>query len=243
MFISLKPHQKFRFQFQIPETPQWLLSRNRLRHAEKSLRWLRGWVPGNLVAQEFNELQSHSERSKSCDSCIKEDLQCSHGSSTLAEKFALLKSKSTLKPFLIIIALSSMSQFSGVNGMRPFIIQIFNAYNSPIEPHLATTILSFIDNLGIVAFMCLVCFTGKRKLYIIMATGVFFSALVTAGYGLMFLPSGTVSFDQTLHSVQLENQNFLAYIPLISLICWSFFSYCSVLSMPWVVMAEIFSFK
>lgn len=78
-----------------------------------------------------------------------------------------------------------------------------------------TAILSVIDNLGIVAFMCLVCFTGKRRLYLVMATGVFFSALVTAGYGLLFLPSGTVSFDQTLHSVQSEDQNSLAYIPLL----------------------------
>lgn len=106
------------FFLQIPETPQWLLSKNRTTEAEKSLRWLRGWVSSEAVAQEFHDLQRHSERSKSCNTCIKKDLKCTHPLPTMREKFAELKRKRTLKPFGIVISLFFLAQFSGILSMR-----------------------------------------------------------------------------------------------------------------------------
>lgn len=95
----------FTRQLQVPETPQWLLSKDRINEAEKSLQWLRGWVPKEAIAHEFYELQRHSERSKSCKSCIKQHLQCIHPQPTLIEKLGELTRKRTLKPFFIILAL------------------------------------------------------------------------------------------------------------------------------------------
>lgn len=110
---------------QIPETPQWLLSKNQTAEAEKSLRWLRGWVSSETVAQEFHELQQHSEHSKSCYLCIKQDMKCTHPLPTLGEKFGELKRKQSIKPLIITISLFVIAQFSGIYSMRPFMIQIF----------------------------------------------------------------------------------------------------------------------
>lgn len=231
-----------KFQFQVPESVQWLLSKNRVEQAQKSLMWLRGWVPSQLVTQEFSDLQRHNERSKSCVACIKQDLTCPHPQPTVTEKFAEIKRKRTMKPFVIILSLSFLSQFSGVLPMKPFIIQILKTFESPIPADQAAAIMSFVDNIANIAFMALVFFCGKRKLYLTMLCGNFLASLVTACYGFIYLPSGINSFDQTLESFHLENQN-LAYIPLVALICWSFFSFCGIIAMPWILCAEIFSFK
>lgn len=126
--------------------------------------------------------------------------------------------------------------------------------------------MSLLDNLANVTFMCLVRFTGKRRVYLAMLSGVFLCALTVTTYGFMFLPSGYISFaqshqplvNQTLipgpcgymnqkltqshQPFQLENKN-LTYIPLVSLLLWSFFSFCGFAGMPWMFLSELFPFK
>lgn len=63
------------------------------------------WAPRHQIAQEFDDLQRHSERSKSCNLCTKQNVPCSHPLPTMREKFAELKRKQTLKPFAIVMGL------------------------------------------------------------------------------------------------------------------------------------------
>ncbi|XP_055302407.1 facilitated trehalose transporter Tret1-like [Sitodiplosis mosellana] len=228
----------------IPETPQWLLFKNRTAEAEKSLRWLRGWVSSSSrsVAQEFHELQKHNEQSKSCNTCIKRDLKCTHPLPTLSEKFAELKRKRTLKPLSITIFMFCVSGFSGFYSMRPFIVQIFEAYESPLPPDRAAVMLSLIESLTCGLFTCLIRFTGKRRLYLVAALGAFLSAGAISCYGFIYLPSGYISFDLTHGPFHVENTG-LRYIPTICLTLSSFFSFCGIISMPWILSSEIFPMK
>lgn len=226
----------------IPETPQWLLSKNRTKEAEKSLRWLRGWVPSETVADELKTLQQNSAQFQSCSTCVNQSQPCSHPPPTLAEKLSEFKKRRALKPFLIIFPLFFLTQFSGIQSLDPFHVQIFKAYNSPIAPERAAVIMRIIENVGHVSIIFLIGFIGKRRLYLVTGAGAFFSSLVIACYGFICLPSGLVSFGQQNQSYQLANPNF-TYIPTFGLFFWCLFAKSGFLSLPWLLIGEIFPFK
>lgn len=221
----------------------WLLSKNRTAQAEKSLQWLRGWVPKESVElqREFQDLQRYSERYKSCAMCTKQNQKCSHPLPTFSEKLSELKRKPTLKPFFIVMSLFLIASFSGIAAMTPFIVQIFKAYEVPMAPDRAAALLSFVNNIGQICFLILIRFTGKRYLYLTMLTMVFFCSAAICTYGYIVLPSGYNSFDRS-EAFHLENKIF-GYIPLICIILWSFCSFCGVLSMPWQILCEAFPYK
>lgn len=198
-------------------------------------------MPTKAVAQEFQELQRYSQRSKSCVACIKQDKICTHPLPTLFEKCAELKRKQTLKPIFIVLSLFIIAEFTGVTGMSPFTVQIFQAYGSPIAPDQAAAILSFTNNLGNVVFLCLIRFTGKRPLYLTMLSLTFLCSAIISGYGFAVLPNGYNSFGNSQAASSGNGQ--LAYIPFVGLILWSFSSYCGVNSVPWQMLSEIFPFK
>ncbi|XP_055303202.1 facilitated trehalose transporter Tret1-like [Sitodiplosis mosellana] len=226
----------------VPETPLWLLSKNKTAQAEKALCWLRGWVPKESVAEELQSLQRYSERYKSCESCIKKDQKCIHPLPTLAEKLKELKRKQTLKPFSIVMALFCISVFSTTFSMSTYIVQILKAYNIPMEPDEAAAVLSYVNNLGNISFLCLIRFTGKRYLYLTILSILFLSAAVICGYGFMVLPIGYSSFPDLSPNFPLENSN-LGYIPFVCIILSSFCIFCGINSMAWQMISEVFPYK
>lgn len=228
--------------FQVPETPHWLLAKGRPEHAEKALCWLRGWVPKEIVADEFSALQRFSERSKSCNACIEQNQKCHHSAPSFTEKLAEFSRKRTVKPFFIVISLFVILQFSGLFAMTPYLVQIFKAYESPLPPDVATAMLSFLNVFATLTFMSLEHFVGKRRIYLTVLSGVCISSFAIACYGFILLPSGYNSFDHSHELPTLENP-MLVYIPTFFLILWSFCSYCGILMMPWQMLSEIFAFK
>lgn len=218
--IIIIPH----FPFQIPESPIWLLNHDKTAEAEKALCWLRGWVTKDAISVEFEELTNYSIRARSCTACVKQNQKCSHPKPTFSEKLVELKRKQTMKPFCLVMLLFFIAAFSGIFSMAPFIVQIFEAYEIPIAPDQAAAYLAFGNNVGNFVFLCLISITGKRPLYLTTLTAVFLCSAVVCVYGFFVLPHGFNSFD---HAIQfsLANKN-LSYIPLVSIILWSFFFYC-----------------
>lgn len=227
---------------QVPETPMWLLSKNRPEDAEKSLQWLRGWVSKSVVTHELKELQCYSELSRSCDTCIEQNQKCAHPLPTLRDKCHELIQRKTLRPFFLTMLIFGIGLFSGINGMMPFIVQIFKAYDSPLPPDDTAAIFSFVSNLGIIAFLILMRFTGKRPLYLTMLASIIVITAIICCYGFILLPSGYNSFDKSNH-FSTDNQKALTYIPFVGIILWNFCTYCSVNAMGWQLLSEIFPYK
>lgn len=208
----------------MPETPLWLLSKNRTADAEQALCWLRGWVSKETVSDELQALQRYSQRYKSCNSCIKQNQKCSHPLPTMTEKLSELRRKQTLKPFFIVMSLFFIASFSGIMSMQPFIMQIFNAYEIPMPADQATAFINVVNNLANLTFLLLIRFTGKRKLYLTLLALVFLCSAILCGYGFVFLPIGYNSFDKS-QTFSLPNKQ-LGYIPFCCIIIWSFCTYC-----------------
>lgn len=228
---------------QIPETAAWLLSRNRYVEAEKSLRWVRGWASSEAVAQEFNDMKRHSDRSKSCATCLKQDLKCNHPLPSLIEKCAELKRKATFQPLFIVLSMFVLATFASLSSMQPFYMQIFKAYNSPIAPDKVLAIMSVLKIAGTIFLLLLVRFTGKRRILLFCVAIIVVCIATLAWYGVTYLPTGYTSFNQINHDqFELENKT-LTYIPICCLLLISFLGPCSVEKIPWMLLSEIFPFK
>lgn len=206
------------------------------------MRWLRGWTTEEAVVNEFQELQRHSQNSSSCSSCIKQDVPCSHPPPTLAEKVSELKRRPTLHPLVIIIAVFFLVNFTGAPPMRAFVVQIFKAYDSQISADNNVMVLGIVENVANLSFMCLVRYTGKRRICLTMVAGIFLSSLIISSYGFIHLPSDYTSFNLQNQTSHLENPN-LSYIPTICIYFWVFFIYCGFFAMPWMLLAEILPFR
>lgn len=162
----------------MPETPLWLLSKNRTEDAQKSLQWLRGWVSPAAVEREFKNLQQYSERSSSCNPCIKQNVKCTHPAPTAMDKMKELMRKRTLKPFFLVMFIAMLSHFTGVTAMRPYMIQIFHAYGAPIDANLTTVIIGAIGLFGNIVLICFIRWTGKRNIYLFALAGTVIGCFV-----------------------------------------------------------------
>ena len=85
--------------FFMPETPYYLITKNKEQEAKKSLQWLRGM---ENVNNELDELKrAYSEQKKVGK----------------VSYLSLITNKVYFKPFLIMNALMFIQQFSGVNAV------------------------------------------------------------------------------------------------------------------------------
>lgn len=127
---------------QIPETPIWLLSRNRDKDATKALQWLRGWVSEQNIQEELDNLKRYREYANSCSECRAAEINCSHPPPTIAEKVKSLFQTCYMKPMLIIAAGSTFTSFAGAHHLNPYLVQILNTYQTPVDPIKSTVHIS-----------------------------------------------------------------------------------------------------
>lgn len=128
----------FKCIFKVPDAPIWLLSKNRPDDALKALQWLRGWVAPPSVAAEFEQLKKYKESSYACNMCIKINETCKHPPPSFSVKLSSLLRKEALQPLFLVVFMFFIGQFTGLDAMRTYLVQIMYAYNVPLDPKWAT---------------------------------------------------------------------------------------------------------
>lgn len=171
----------------MPETPIWLLSKERIDDAMKSLQWLRGWVSPKAVEQEFAELQRYKETSTACIECERAAIKCDHPPPTLLDKIRDIFRQRTLKPFMIITIQFFIMQFCGIFAMRPFIVQILVVYGVPISANSITVILGVLGVVANVVLLVIVRPVGKRNIYLYSMIGTFLSCFALSKCNIIYL--------------------------------------------------------
>jgi hypothetical protein len=223
----------------VPETPFWLLAKGRKDDALKSLMWLRGWVSNpKHVEAEFKEIQRYSDDSNRCQTCQKSDVKCPHKAASSIELFRELFRKRTMKPFMLVITMFLICQFSGLTAMRPYLVQIFRTFAVPIDASWATVVIGILGFAANIACTCLIKPLGKRKIALISMFGTCVSIVSLAIYAYQVLPSGINSFQK--HELE---QTDIGYIPLFLIYSLAFFTSFGLMPVPWMLLSEVFPFK
>ncbi|XP_058448099.1 facilitated trehalose transporter Tret1-like [Malaya genurostris] len=225
----------------VPETPMWLLSKDRKEDARKSLQWLRGWVSPAAVEKEFQEMQRYSISAAKCTACQKsQSAHCEHPPPTEWIKLQELMRKRNLRPFVLVMLLFLFGQLSGLTGMRPYLVQIFQAYGVPLDANWATVSVGLLGLLANIVCMICIKFVGKRRLALCSMFASALSCLSLAIYAFNVFPPGWTSFD--VHK-EVNTANGLNYVPMVLFFLLAFATSVGVQPVPWILLSEVFPFK
>uniref|UniRef100_A0A182JVE9 Major facilitator superfamily (MFS) profile domain-containing protein n=1 Tax=Anopheles christyi TaxID=43041 RepID=A0A182JVE9_9DIPT len=225
----------------VPETPMWLLSKNRADDALKSLQWLRGWVSPKAVEQEFQEMKRYSLHSAKCAICEKSgSTTCQHPPLTEWTKLKELTRKRNLRPFVLVMLFFVFGQLSGLTGMRPYLVQIFQAYGVPLDANWATVSTGLLGLIANIVCMVSIKFVGKRRLAITSMTVTALSCISLSIYAFNTFPPGWTSFDNHPGTSHVTS---MGYIPMVLFFMLAFFTSVGVLPVPWILLSEVFPFR
>lgn len=148
--------------FWIPETPYWLLSKNRYDHALKSLQWLRGWVSEKTVKNEFEKMQRYKTISTRCEEC--QTSQCDHNKKIkFCQKLRTIKDTAT-RPMIIVLLVSFFVIFDGIKSIRPYYVQIFRVFGVPIDIYWSPVLMGLIESSAAITTIVLIPYVGKRRI-------------------------------------------------------------------------------
>lgn len=195
----------------IPESPTWLISKGEIEDGAKAFGWLRGH------SEEANaELKGILENKKAANN---EPIM------TWQDKIRDLKSPELIKPLFIMIWFFITCQFSGVNAIAFYSIEIVEkAVGKGINHYVAMLVIDLIRVLmSVVA--CIICkMYGRRPL-------CFISGIWTA-----------ISMFGLSMFLYLKPEN-MSWLPLTYLAVYICSISVGLVPLPWIMCGEVFPTK
>ncbi|XP_065357204.1 facilitated trehalose transporter Tret1 [Calliphora vicina] len=201
----------------LPESPQYLINKNNIKEAEKSLCYFRnckysGKEMPQAVKIEFEKLMESNTLANPNSKNISIGLK----------DFVEPKAR---KAFIIGIALMAINQFCGCFAMLNYTATIFQESGSNLTPNMSAIIVGAIQLLGSYMSTLLVERAGRKILLTISAIGTGIGLLCLATF--MYL--NTIGFDMsTVSWIPVASFSFTIFIA-----CWG------VLTLPFVVVSEV----
>lgn len=198
----------------IPESPTWLISKGQIEDGVKAFNWLRGYDE-----EARAELKAIIDKRKTADL---------EPTPTLREKIESLKSPELIKPLFIMIVFFITCQFSGVNAVAFYSIEIIEkAVGKGIDHYVAMLSIDLLRTvMSVVA--CVTCKKyGRRPLCLI--SGVF-TALSMVGLSMF------------LYWTDGKPTN-LTWIPLSCLMAYICAISIGLVPLPWMMCGEVFPTK
>ncbi|XP_011865037.1 PREDICTED: facilitated trehalose transporter Tret1-like [Vollenhovia emeryi] len=195
----------------MPESPFYLVRRNRVREAIRSLKWLKA---GNSLVAE--RTLSHIQ------------LQVKETTSTKSAKFSdLLRDRATIKGLIIVLGLYVGQQLCGIFAMISNTETIFKMSGSSLTPNVSSIIVAIMQLFGSWLAVLLVERAGRRPLLLLSCVGMCVCHCVI----------GTFCY---LQSLQYEVSPY-SWIPVVALSSFMIIYALGMGIGPVVIMSEIFS--
>ncbi|XP_030766690.1 facilitated trehalose transporter Tret1-like [Sitophilus oryzae] len=226
--------------FFVPESPYWLISKNRFEEAQKSTAWLRGWLEIEEVEHEFKELCEQLKKSgTSRNTFSAENRGFIEKLKKAKQNLTMYTKKPFLWPFSLVSLTFALGHFSGMTTLQTYAVNIFATLKAPIDKYYATIILGIAEALGCILSSMLVHFVGKRKMNFLslLGTGICFFIVATYAHLINVNSLKIVTKDENL---DVEGQSWL---PLTFLVGAAFFTHCGIRILPWMLIGEVYYSK
>lgn len=193
----------------MPESPSYYLKKGNEKFARKNLIKLRG-IQYNIENELQNQKDALEETNKNSVSF-----------------WILIKSKTTLKSFIIAYGLMFFQQLSGVNVVIFYTNSIFEKANTGLNPSYSTIIVGVMQILAVFVSTLIVDRAGRRILLLI---SIIFLCLTSCTLGVYFY--------------LLKNEvdvNSIKWLPLVSVCIFIIMFNMGFGPLPWMMMGEIFA--
>lgn len=236
------PIISFTLLFFVPESPHWLILKNRLSDARKSIAWLRGWATLEEIEPEFKELCQYIASNENNEKLDEQKTK----SMSIIENMKLYTKKNFLWPYAVVSFTFFLHHFSGGNTLQTYAVQIFASLRAPVDKYVATVYLGLAEVLGCAFCMIMIRKLGKRKLN--------FVSLITAGicfvlvgtYAYLIDVTQLVNLQQQANSTSVlvsgdEESGKYSWVPLTLLILSAFLSHMGIRILPWILTGELYS--
>ena len=221
---AVVPVTSFILLFFVPESPYWLIIKNRPEDARKCIAWLRGWTTVEEIEPEYNEL------SKQISASVKEK-------PTFVEKLKMFTKKNFYWPFSVVAFAFFMSQFSGTTHLQIYAVKIFASLRYPIDEYYTTVAIGVAEVVGCILSTCFVHYTGKRVMN-------FFSLI---SCGLCFLTAGVYAYVNNVNHLELfgtvaaSEGDDTSWVPTVVLVLAAFCTHTGIKLLPWMLIGEVYS--
>ncbi|KAL4710577.1 hypothetical protein ACJJTC_008979 [Scirpophaga incertulas] len=199
----------------IPETPNYLLTRNKREKAETSLAKLRGSTCN--LNEEIQRMITFKEKNRV------EPLK------TPREIIKALLSPSALKPFSILAVYFFLYQWCGVNTITFYAVEVFEASGAMLDKYWLTISVGIIRVLFTVlgCILCRRC--GRRPLTFVSAIGCGTTMITLAVY-MYYVHAWRAAGVAPVHS----------WIPVASIFIFTVSCTLGYLIVPWVMIGEVY---
>ncbi|XP_014259831.1 facilitated trehalose transporter Tret1-like [Cimex lectularius] len=208
----------------VPESPTWYLLNNRNTEAEKSLRWLRGWLKSEEIQHEFIALTSSINQGYVQVNTTEKN---EHNVVAIKPKrnsewaqMKLLNQGRVYRPIILTMVYFFIGHCISLIGLRTFLVSIFKGFNTSLSPYSVLVLAGLLQTIGSVFCAILIHKLGKRVLMIASTIGGVLSCFLLAIYIILKID--------------------VPWVPVL-LFCVNFF--CGGLgsmTLPWVLVCEIF---
>ncbi|XP_052864142.1 facilitated trehalose transporter Tret1-2 homolog [Anopheles cruzii] len=197
--------------FAMPESPAWLISKDRNEEAERSLKTIRGYGGHR---QHVAEIDQEIERMRETVSA-----QRRAGKESFLQ---LLRQPQVYKPLGIIIGFFGFQQFSGIFVIIVYAANVSTEASVTIDPFLCTVLIGITRVVATLLVAYILDTLGRKPPSIFSGVG-----MLVCMFGL----AGCVNFSLT---------DGLKWIPNVLILTYIFTSTLGFLTMPFSMLAELF---
>lgn len=212
--------------FFIPETPSWLVGKNRVDEAKDNMCRIFGTKEYNVCVQ--SEIEGLLKAKG-----VKKDASKKSVPMQMLRKVKYLLKPQCLKPFGLVFAYFFFQQLSGTFVIVFYAIDIVKNSGITLDPYVTIIMVALMRVLTALLVGFISKRFGRRPLSVVSGTGMTLCMFTLACYNLL-VDQGKISGTVRAN---------LAFLPLLALLLYFFTSTLGFLTVPFALAAEFFPTK